>query len=474
MQKQAVVLIHGIGEQKPMDALRSFVDAVLANEDENQETYWSKPDSMAELFELRRLQSRGRIKTHFFEYYWAYQVQGTKLLEVGSWMLELICRRSADVPRATKALFWLGRALAAGVIALAALGVVGKISTWFKAQPTFGIVSIAGALLVSVSQLFLLRYLGDAARYLSPRPRNIRLRQAIRRDGLTLLRKLHESREYSRIIVVGHSLGSVIGYDLITRLWQEYSALCPGLTLPETQQLIRACMAAGVNPQEVVRDQLSAAGEELSKSRSDSTVEDFRRLQKEAWQEQRTLGNPWCISDFVTLGSPLVHARLLLAKSRADFISRQKQRELPTCPPQRDEKGYAYSGSPTDVGDDKKFTPLVLHHAAPFAVTRWTNLYFPAKFGLLGDLVGGPLHEDFGPGILDVPVRTTALAGLAGLTPFAHTRYWRAEVKGEGGGKPTRDGLSLTAVKNAMNLRGLRDYKPRGWPQLHHPAQPEE
>jgi hypothetical protein len=95
---------------------------------------------------------------------------------------------------------------------------------------------------------------------------------------------------------------------------------------------------------------------------------------------------------------------------------------LPTCPPQRDEKGYAYSGSPTDVGEDKKFTPLVLHHAAPFAVTRWTNLYFPAMFGLLGDLVGGPLHEDFGPGILDVAVRTTALGGLAGLTPFAHTR----------------------------------------------------
>src|SRR5439155_3474313 len=43
---------------------------------------------------------------------------------------------------------------------------------------------------------------GDAARYLSPLPQNIKLRQTIRSEGLKLLRTLHDSRDYDRIIVV--------------------------------------------------------------------------------------------------------------------------------------------------------------------------------------------------------------------------------------------------------------------------------
>ena len=72
-------------------------------------------------------------------------------------------------------------------------------------------------------------YVGDAARYLSPLPRNIRLRQKIRGECVRLLRTLHASGEYDRIIVVGHSLGSVIAYDAITHLWQEFNEELPGL-----------------------------------------------------------------------------------------------------------------------------------------------------------------------------------------------------------------------------------------------------
>jgi hypothetical protein len=38
------------------------------------------------------------------------------------------------------------------------------------------------------------------------------------------------------------------------------------------------------------------------------------------------------------------------------------------------------------------------HHAAPFAVTRWTNLYFKSGVGgLAGDIVAGPVAPLFGP-----------------------------------------------------------------------------
>ena len=67
---QAVILIHGIGEHKPMDTIRSFVESILP-EPESGEKYFSKPDKMSESFELRKLQNRTQPRTHFFEYYWA-------------------------------------------------------------------------------------------------------------------------------------------------------------------------------------------------------------------------------------------------------------------------------------------------------------------------------------------------------------------------------------------------------------------
>lgn len=75
------------------------------------------------------------------------------------------------------------------------------------------------AALAAGAQYFLLSYLGDAARYLSPSPRNISLRQQVRANGIKLLRHLHASGRYDRIVVVGHSLGSVIGYDILKHYW---------------------------------------------------------------------------------------------------------------------------------------------------------------------------------------------------------------------------------------------------------------
>ena len=53
----------------------------------------------------------------------------------------------------------------------------------------------------------------------------------------------------------------------------------------------------------------------------------------------------------------------------------------------------------------------VPHHAAVFGPTRWTNLYFPSKLLLWGDLVGGELRSIFGPGVRDIPVSTRKWLG---------------------------------------------------------------
>ncbi|MEM7233578.1 MAG: hypothetical protein AAF517_15490, partial [Planctomycetota bacterium] len=59
-KKQAVLMIHGIGRQHPMQTLRSFVKAVWSDHGDIHNEFagdqaWSKPDRLSSNFELRRL-----------------------------------------------------------------------------------------------------------------------------------------------------------------------------------------------------------------------------------------------------------------------------------------------------------------------------------------------------------------------------------------------------------------------------------
>jgi hypothetical protein len=141
---------------------------------------------------------------------------------------------------------------------------------------------------------------------------------------------------------------------------------------------------------------------------------------------------------------------------------------LPTCPPQRDEKGYGFNPRRAiEVGADangkvKRFVPLILHHAAPFAVTRWTNLYFPARRGLFGDIIGGPVAPVFGAGVKDVAVRLKR--DWLNRSPGAHVRYWMRERETDPGDLPreadTADAEpALEALRAAIALDELRDFR---------------
>src|SRR5712671_5413265 len=85
--KQAVVVIHGMGEQKPMDTIRGFVravwetdSAVTANGLQNPAEVWNKPDIRTGSLELRRITTRQSVpseafppgvRSDFYELYWA-------------------------------------------------------------------------------------------------------------------------------------------------------------------------------------------------------------------------------------------------------------------------------------------------------------------------------------------------------------------------------------------------------------------
>lgn len=68
--KQAVVIIHGMGDQIPMETLQGFVETVWVRDDSlidqarpdsatdgprYENTVWSKPDRRNRSFELRRM-----------------------------------------------------------------------------------------------------------------------------------------------------------------------------------------------------------------------------------------------------------------------------------------------------------------------------------------------------------------------------------------------------------------------------------
>jgi hypothetical protein len=405
---QAVIVSHGIGEQRPMDTIRGFVDAVLPKPEAGGEKFFSRPDPLSESFELRVLQNRSQPRTHFYEYYWAYKVSGTTFRHLWEWLSMLLFRSPARVPRQLRPLWLISWLLILAAIIPAALGLFDRV-----AQNMSFLISGVSAILFASLQGVVLSFVGDAARYLSPAPANIRLRQEIRADGIKLLKKIQESGEYERVIMVGHSLGSVIAYDILKHVWQE--------SYKDYRLPVKSAQPAIAKVEKV--------GEDLRKGVPGVTLQNYMDAQVELWKELRTLGNPWLVTDFVTLGSPLTHAALLLAHDQENLRTRQRQRELPVTPPEpeiektKTEERRRYSYVVWDGYGKKMDIKLrALHHAGLFACTRWNNFYFPALGGLFGDIVGGPLQPWFGPGVRDLPVRSGSLR--VDRTILAHVSYW--------------------------------------------------
>ncbi len=98
---------------------------------------------------------------------------------------------------------------------------------------------VIGAYMIA-SAAFLQPYLGDAARYFRNSPANIKVRREIRKQAVDTLDMLHRLRLYDRIVVVAHSLGTVVAYDMLRAY---YSRICdqivfdPGKLNPEFDEV---------------------------------------------------------------------------------------------------------------------------------------------------------------------------------------------------------------------------------------------
>jgi hypothetical protein len=251
----------------------------------------------------------------------------------------------------------------------------------------------------------------DVVRYLDTTPRSYEVRRSIRKGIIDLLQGLHDSGDYQRIIIVAHSLGSYIAYDAIAYLWAQMNWQHTAPTDPVGQQ--------GVSPDGLL--ELEQAASALD--HGGDGLATFQDAQRKLWLGLRRQGNPWLITDFISLGSPMYFSDRLYTRNRREFDDRVTKRELPTCPPKPELAEYNNLNHTALWYSYRTGKVRSLYHAAPFAVVRWTNFWFPAMLGFFGDWFGGPLAPLFGAGVGDVPVKANGWRQR--IPGYAHALYFR-------------------------------------------------
>jgi len=476
--KQAVVVIHGMGEQAPMDTISGFVkaawmtdSAVSHNHMPDPKEVWSKPDLRTRSLELRRITTRPStssenfpkgVRTDFYELYWADLSGGSTLSDVENWIFGLLLRNPLTrVPPVLRSV-WLLLVLLSLVIfylACASLfkstdsiggfqpyGWMGPFSPWLGPA--------LGGVLGYLANSLLVPYFGRVVRYTRATPENIAARKAIRERGLALLNALHDG-SYERIIVVGHSLGSILGYDLISYFWaSRLAAYTVAKDNAKEFPLFRA-----------VEDAVHAC----KKSASPDNLAVFENARRNLAQTLRRRPAPqqkpidpatdprWLITDFVTLGSPLTYADILLTSDLLSFKDRVATDQYPVAPPEQEKldpdkvplaqaAGFTLdTEEPQLMSFPLNDTDWQLHHAAPFAVTRWTNIHDPARHIFWGDIISGPLQSLFGPAVIDVDLRPCRGTKATG---FTHTKYWDL------GENPDDVPAPVIELRKALNLAG--------------------
>lgn len=302
---------------------------------------------------------------------------------------------------------------------------------------------------LALNAVFLQPFVGDAARYFRNSPANVAVRREIRQQAVNMLEHLHLCGNYDRIIVVAHSLGTVVAYDMLRNY---FGRICRNIPCEpdEWGEIFRIADSE--------KDQSAANPEVLRACGRKIIAEIAKRIATPAKKSSEADDGQkaWLVTDFVTLGSPLTHAQYLMCDGESEeglqwhFEQRVKEREFPICPPRfLDDDGRLTFRNPPDTGEPH------FHHGALFGLTRWTNLYFPMSELLWGDAIGGPLKEKkgkagkkeelFGSGVGDVEVYTLPNSQVE---LFTHTAYWDTK---------RRDGRAAPHINELRTALDLRD-----------------
>ncbi|MFV8053151.1 hypothetical protein [Mycobacterium sp. 48b] len=469
--RAAVVIVHGMGEQRPLDTLRSFVQTALTPLDGGWRYYYSRPATVTRSYEARRYIARqlngqaGQVQTEIFEYHWSYMMTGNRLSDLFASTTRLLVRRVRHVP---PELFGIWRIAWAAIALIPVLLLVGYLMN--RALPGWLTAILSSAVVIGVVTLaaksmgnWITGSFVDVVRYLDTSPRSYSARRKIRGGLVDLLRSLHDTERYTRIVVVAHSLGAYIGYDAMSSLWTDLHQIHSGPPGPLPNGGKRIPLDGLAALQQAADDVLDSAAIQDSSNPTkelNDRVDRFRNCQFDLWKGLRSQGNPWRITDFVTVGTPMYLADILLTRpglfsalrgqvptaAREEFDAMTRRGELVRCPPRSETQPVENMIEPTTMKYGWRYgTRQVLGSQSLFAVVRWTNMWFPVTKGSVrGDFFGGPLRPLFGPGIRDIPV-TGNVKGRQVRWGRAHTRYF---------GYPSAIGDHdiATHIRRALNL----------------------
>src|SRR4029453_13280320 len=215
-----------------------------------------------------------------------------------SWLWTLMQRPARDMPPRFRFLWWLCWISSLFGVAVVMIALANFLDR--RPMSTSGVPELSAVLLALAGSVwgFVLAYVGDAAIYLNPHPRTVEARNAIRSAGVALLGRLQSDDPYTRIIVAGHSLGSVIAYDMLRFAWNR--------TADRWRKRIEAGELVPPRPPQPALD----AAEALAPRGPAEIAAGWRSAVLANYAEHRRLGLEWMVSDLVTLGSPLAHGDL--------------------------------------------------------------------------------------------------------------------------------------------------------------------
>jgi hypothetical protein len=144
------------------------------------------------------------------------------------------------------------------------------------------------------------------------------------------------------------------------------------------------------------KDEVSAATNHTNK---------LKKMQEFGWN--------WKVTDFITCGSPLCHADMILTKDKKAYQNKLEYSEYPQSPPMREVKKLFYPSSSKDY-----YLPT---HDSIFNYVTWNNIYFE------NDTFGGCLTENFGAGITNHKLYPKIYKSLLA----SHSEYWNATEEPE-------------------------------------------
>ena len=240
-KKTAIVVIHGIGEQKPFETLDAFVrplaKAIARNIRCQHDLIWFKEwgESCISLLDDAKIHSQIDV----LEYYWSHLTQRKiSSKEIIDWIITVAqgAERYYSKPKQKSSERNERLFIADGEFKhLKYLITMISWGGWLKyifylllnigeflpfVKNTIKVQKVAFNLVSPFIGKILVNYFGDVTLYSTTDAKSeyYTVRQEILNGAVEKVRMILENDEYDKILLCGHSLGSVIVYDVIDRL----------------------------------------------------------------------------------------------------------------------------------------------------------------------------------------------------------------------------------------------------------------